>query len=119
MSVGVVGSNGSVIAAAFRQSQAAEARKGLSLKPGGAGGAAPAGGEATDGSTPAIDALKEQLAEAQEALQRLVAAKADEQAIKAAQQRVQFCASALVAALTEQAKAHAKAERAATGDRYL
>jgi len=119
VSVGAVGGNSSVIAAAFRQSQAADAHKGAPLKAGGAAGADPAEGEATDGSTPAIKALKEQLAAAQEALQRLVAAKADERAIKAAQQRVQFCASALAAALTEQAKAQAKADRAATGDRYL
>ena len=107
-----VGSRSSVIAAAFRQSQAADARTG----PHEAGGSA---GEATDTGTPAIKALKQQLLEAQEALQRLVDAKADEQAITSAQQRVQACASALAAALTQQAEAAGKAERAASGDRYL
>ncbi|WP_299953283.1 hypothetical protein [uncultured Modestobacter sp.] len=119
MSISAVGSSSAVIAAAFRQSQAADARTGAQRTPGGAAGAAPASGT-TDGSTPAIAALKQQLAEAQEALQRLVDAKADEQAIRAAQQRVHACASALAAALTQQAAAAAKAERAASaGEQYL
>jgi hypothetical protein len=119
VSIGAVGSNSSVIAAAFRQSQTADTPKSSLLKPRGAAGTAPAEGEAADGSTPAIKALKQQLVEAQEALQRLVDSKADEQAIKAAQQRVQLCATALSAALTEQAEAAKKAERASSGDRYL
>ncbi|WP_222194684.1 hypothetical protein [Modestobacter italicus] len=114
MSVSAVGSSSSVIAAAFRQSRAADARTGAQRTPGGAAEASPEGG-AADGSTPAIKALRQQLAEAQEALQRLVDARADEQAIRAAQQRVHACASALAAALTQQAQA---AERASTGRQY-
>ena len=118
MTIGAVGSNSSVIAAAFRQSQTADARKGP-LTAGGSVGAAPAAGKATDTSTPAIKALKQQLLEAQEALQRLIDAQADEQAITSAQQRVQACASALAAALTQQAEAARKTQSAASEDRYL
>ena len=118
MTIGAVGSNSSVIAAAFRQSQTADARTGP-REVGGSASAAPAAGEATDTSTPAIKALKQQLLDAQKALQRLVDSKAGEQAIASAQQRVQACASALAAALTQQAEAARKAERAASGDRHL
>ena len=114
MAVSTVGTS-SPVAAAFRQARAADARAGSPLGSARGAGAATGEGGATAGETAAIKALKAQLADAQAALQRLVDGKAGEQAIRSAQQRVAACASALAAALTEQAKAAKESGRAASG----
>jgi hypothetical protein len=118
VSISPVGTSSSIVSAVFRQLRSTEGG-GTASRAQGAGGRR-AEGEESSTDTETIQALKKQLAEAEAQLRQFHRAKAVEEAIRTAQQRVQACASALAAALAKQAEAAKKAEQAAgAGGQYI